>query len=710
MIESRPRVSFRDFTDRAWQIIVPLTINGLIIAVATLVLVIPLGTSPNMLALSAGDVAPADVIAPHSITYISKIQTDSARAAAIANTPDVFDPPDSRITRQQIARARQTLDYISSVRADEFAKPQQKINDLAALADAAVSPVIANTLITLSDPEWTAVQNETSLVIERALSTQVRADRIQETKNRLPALVSINLTESQADVVTALATAYVVPNSLVNQSASKAARDAARDAVTPISQSFVKDQIIVNRGRVITEADVEALNAFNLLRPEQRWQSVASNLLAVLISAALFGVYMIRFNPAYFTSARLMIYFGSIFIMFLLAARIMVPGRTVLPFLFPSAAFAMLLAVAFGTNVAVITSVIMAALVGVLANGRLDVTIYVAMGGIVAALMLGKAERLNAFFWAGLAAAAANSGIILVFRLVDQNSDAFGIATLLAASLINGAISASATLALFFLLGNIFDITTSLQLIELARPNHPLLQFMLRQAPGTYQHSLQVANLAEQAAERIGANTTLVRVGALFHDVGKSAHPEYFIENQITKENPHDAFPPDVSAEHIINHVHDGMKMAAKHRLPSVIRACIAEHHGDSITYFQYQRALKMANGDETKVAKEKFRYPGPKPRSKETALLMLADGCEAKSRSDLPRNVEDIEKIVKFVFDLRLSTGQLDECNITMHELRLAQISFVETLKGFFHARLKYPEEIMPPRVSVEEAVERRW
>ncbi|MBI5715043.1 MAG: hypothetical protein HZC38_16720, partial [Chloroflexi bacterium] len=166
MIESGPRVSFRESAARAWQIVVPLTINGLIVAAATLVLVLPLGSSPDMLALRAGDVAPADITAPHSITYISKIQTDAARAVAIANTSEVFDPPDSRITRQQIARARQTLDYISSVRADEFAKPQQKINDLAALADAAVSPVIANALITLSDSEWTAVQNETASVIE----------------------------------------------------------------------------------------------------------------------------------------------------------------------------------------------------------------------------------------------------------------------------------------------------------------------------------------------------------------------------------------------------------------------------------------------------------------------------------------------------------------------------------------------------------------
>jgi putative nucleotidyltransferase with HDIG domain len=289
--------------------------------------------------------------------------------------------------------------------------------------------------------------------------------------------------------------------------------------------------------------------------------------------------------------------------------------------------------------------------------------------------------------------------------MADPNSDAIGIATLLAASLINGAISASLTLALFFVLGYIFDITTSLQLIELARPNHPLLQYMLRQAPGTYQHSLQVANLAEQAAERIGANTTLVRVGALFHDVGKSQHPEYYVENQISGENPHDTLPPEVSAQLIIDHVRHGLKMATRHRLPSVIRACIAEHHGDSITYYQYQRALKSAEGKESTLDASKFRYPGPKPQSKETALLMLADGCEAKSRSDLPRTVEEIEKTVKFVFDLRLSTGQLDESDITLHELRLAQASFVETLKGFFHARLRYPDEVMQvPQIEGEQ------
>lgn len=689
---------------KVWRIIMPLTINFLIVVAACLVLVVPLGLSPNLLALNVGDIAPVDIAAPRSITYISQIQTEAARVAILANTPDVFDPPDSRITRQQITRVRQVLDYISAVRADSFAELPQKLNDLAAIHDFVVTSAMANILITLSDPEWAAVQNETTSVIERVLSSQVRADQIQENRNRVAALVSVDLPESQAEVVTTLAKVYIVPNSLFNQASTQAARDAARESVAPISQSFVKGQLVVNRGHVITDSDLEALTTLNLLHTAQRWQTVMSTVLAVWLAAILFGIYLAQYNPTYFTSVRLMIFFGVILVVFLLTARFMVTERTVISFLFPSAAFTMLVAVALGSNVAIIASMILAAFVGVLANGQLDVTVYMALGGIVAVLRLGKAERLNAFFWAGLAAAAANSGVTLVFHLADPNSDALGIATLLMASVINGAISASVALAFLFVLGYLFDITTPLQLIELAHPNHPLLQLILREAPGTYHHSLQIASLAEQAAEQIGANTLLVRVGALFHDVGKALHPQYFVENQISGENPHDSLPPEVSAEYIINHVRDGLRLAAKHRLPSTIRACIAEHHGDS-TYYQYYQALKAVDGDTTKVDIEKFRYPGPKPQSKETALLMLADGCEAKSRADLPRTVEEIKKIVKFIFNLQLSAGQLDECDLTIYELHIVEGLFVETLKGLFHIRLKYPEEIMPGHVTKEEA-----
>lgn len=689
---------------RIWRVTRSLMISGLIVATAIFILVVPIFSSRETFELSAGDVTGVDITAPRPITYVSQIQTDNARAAAAAAVPEIYDPPDSRVTRQQVTRAQHVLDFISAVRADSFATSEQKTDDLANITDFTVTPSLAGSLLGMSENEWAAVQVETISVIERALSGQVREDRVEEAKNRLPALVSVSLSEEQANLVAALAMPYIVPNSFYNEAATQAARQAAADAVAPISQSFVQGQTVISRGKVITDADLEALAALGLLRPEARWQNIVSNIIAVLVSVFLLALYMGRFNPSFFDTPRMMIYLGVLFLIFLLGAKLMTPGRTILPFLFPSAAMSMLVAVVLGPNVAITMTVILAALVGYIADGRLDVTIYVAIGGIVSALTLGRAERLNAFFWAGLSAALANVGIILVFRLSDPGSDPIGIATLLGASLLNGAFSAAVTLIGFFVFGGLFGITTSLQLIELGRPNHPLLQFLLRQAPGTYQHSLQVANLAEQAGERIGADAVLLRVGALFHDIGKALQPEYFVENQIEGSNPHDRIPPELSAQYIIQHVADGLRMAEKHRLPRVIRDCIAQHHGTNLTMFQYSRAVQVAGGEEAKVDISRFRYPGPKPQSRETALLMLADGCEAKSRSDRPRTVEDIERIVKTIIDGRLAAGQLDECGLTLHDVSLVRESFIETLKGFFHSRLKYPEE--KPEVLTEEEI----
>lgn len=697
MTQAGSQPTLRQRASLVWRMGWSLIIGGIIAAAATVLLAAPFGESPDAVSLAVGDVTATDIIAPRSITYISQIQTESARAAAAALVPDVYDPPDSRVARQQIARARQTLDYVSSVRADAFGTPEQKNDDLIAIIDFQIDPNTALALLSLKDAEWSAVQTEVISVIQRSLSAQVREDRIEDARNRLPALVSVSLPESQAALVTTLATPYLAPNSFYNDAATQAARQAAREAVEPIAQTFVQGQTVISRGKVVTEADLEALSALGLLQPTSRWQIMLSGGLSVLLAALIVYLYARQFNRAMLGSPRLMVYLGTVFILFLLAARLMIPGRTVLPFLLPSAALAMLVAVTLGANMGIIISVVFAMLAGVISNGRLDVTVYLAFSGIVATLTLGKAERVNSFFWAGLSAAVANAGIVLIFRLNDPGTDALGIATLLAASLVNGITAAAVTLSGFFVLGYIFDITTSLQLVELARPNHPLLQYMLRQAPGTYQHCLQVANLAEQAAERIGANTMLIRVGALFHDVGKSSRPEYFVENQLDGVNPHHQLSPEMSSRYIVDHVIDGLKMAARHRLPGAIRACIAEHHGTMITRYQFQQAIEAAGGDESLIDKSHFQYPGPKPQSKETALLMLADGCEAKTRSDRPHSVEEIEKIVNYIVDTRLAAGQLDECDITLHDLKLVRESFVDTLRSFFHSRLQYPEEKIP-------------
>jgi putative nucleotidyltransferase with HDIG domain len=261
-----------------------------------------------------------------------------------------------------------------------------------------------------------------------------------------------------------------------------------------------------------------------------------------------------------------------------------------------------------------------------------------------------------------------------------------------------GFSSASIALLLQYIFAQILGLTTALQLLDISRPDFPLLQFFLRNAPGTYQHSLQVANLAEQAAEKIGADPLLTRVGALFHDIGKALNPNFFIENQVQGNiNSHqDANPEEVSAT-IIRHVTDGIQLAKKHRLPRRLHDFILEHHGTLITHYQYNQAMEAAGGDVSKVDIEKFRYPGPRPASRETALLMLADASEARARAERPGSDDEIRALVTSVIQTVQKYNQLDDTLLTLRDLKLITESFVTTLRGTYHPRIQYPKATVP-------------
>jgi putative nucleotidyltransferase with HDIG domain len=285
--------------------------------------------------------------------------------------------------------------------------------------------------------------------------------------------------------------------------------------------------------------------------------------------------------------------------------------------------------------------------------------------------------------------------ILVAFRLPFSPTDGVGLAELAGAAVFSGLASSSIALLLQYFLAQAIGLTTALQLIEISRPDSPLLQFFLRNAPGTYQHSLQVANLAEQGAELIGADALLTRVGAMFHDVGKAMNPMFFIENQPQGEmNTHDDLDPLVTAATIIAHVTDGVVLARQHRLPRRIEDFILEHHGTMITRYQYNKAVEAAGGDSSGVDVEKFRYPGPRPRSRETALLMLADGAEARARAERPQTEEDLRTIVRSTIEGAQKQSQLDNTQLTLRDLGVITDSFVTILRGTHHPRVTYPKD----------------
>jgi hypothetical protein len=232
--------------------------------------------------------------------------------------------------------------------------------------------------------------------------------------------------------------------------------------------------------------------------------------------------------------------------------------------------------------------------------------------------------------------------------------------------------------------------------MELAQLNHPLLRRLQEQAPGTFHHSVVVGNLAERAADLVGADALLVRVGCYFHDVGKVVKPVYYIENQVQGENPHDKLSPAASAKVVADHVHSGLELTRRHRVPPRVRAFVPEHHGTRlVTYF-----YRMAAANDATTDPEKFRYPGPRPQSKETAIVMLADSVEAVVRSSRDRSVDRIDSLVEAVIAERVAEGQLDECDLTLRDLKTIAESFKATLRGVYHPRIEYPAPTAGERV----------
>lgn len=668
----------------------------LLLAVTGLVfvaLVLPLYARLSTLQLTEGEVAPQDFVAPRSISYVSEIRTQQQQDAMADAVMPIFTPPDTTVARQQLERLRVALTYINSVRADPYASTEQKVADLAALESIHLDQEIAQKILSLSDSRWQAVQQEAIVVLEAVMRRNIREDRLDETRRDVPALVSLSLPEEQAAIVAELVIGFVAPNSFYSESLTEAARQQVRQSVPPVNHSYIAGETIVQRGQVVSATDLEALEELGLVQPESRWQDLlAAASLSIL--ASFFILLYLRRNRLLAVDGRGLVLIAVLYLIFLFGARLFLPGHAVIPYLYPLAAFSLIMAALFGAEPAIIFTLPLAIMAAYDLPNSLTLTLYYLIGAFFGVLILGKARRVTSFLWSGLAIAVSGMAVVIAFRLPQPDLDLIGLATLTGVSFLNGIASASLTVLLQFFLAQFLGLTTALQLIELSRPDHPLLQLVLRNSPGTYQHSLQVANLAEQAAERIDADTLLTRVGALYHDAGKALNPFYFIENQVNNSiNPHDSLDPLTSSATIIRHVTDGLDLAYKYRLPRRLHDFISEHHGTMLTRYQYIKAVQAAGGDESQVDESLFRYPGPRPQSRETAILMLADGSEARVRAERPKDEEALHALIKNIIENRVAYGELDDTDLTLSDLNKIADSFAATLRGIYHPRLEYPK-----------------
>ncbi len=640
------------------------------LAFVTFVLVVRLPLS-GQITLDVGDVAPRDVIAPRQITFLSEIQTEQRRELAANGVPEVYDPPQARIGRQQLTLAGQIVEYINTVRADSFADAEAKAAAIAAIEGLDLPEPVADRIVTLPAPAWERVAAEIQVVLERAMREEIRENNLADERRKVPARVRLDLPDEDAAIVSEVVQDLLAPNSFFNAERTEQRREEARAAVGEVTETLERNEVILRAGDIVTDLEVEALQALGLQQRAWSWQDFRAAVGFIIVLGLVFLYYLWRLEPRLWMRPSRILLLVLVIAVFMLAAKAAIPARTLAPYIFPYAALSILLGIALNPRLAIVVTALATLAIGYLTGGSLEIMTYAFAGSLVGMLKVRRGDRLANFAWGVLYISVINALAIAAFRLPAGQWDWRGLLELSASALGNGLLSVTVTVVGLYILGALFGITTTLQLLEISRPTHPLLRQLLLKAPGTYHHTLIVANMSERAAEAIGADALLTRVGAYYHDVGKTIRPYFFVENRTEGMDPH----------------------ARKYRLPQQIINFIPEHQGTLLVSYFHHQAVQQA-GDPSKVDKSQFQYPGPKPQSRETALTMLADGAEATVRSRRPSSIEELDKIVGESIQSRVLSGQLDECPLTLADLATVRRAFVDVLRGLHHPRVAYPGE----------------
>lgn len=501
-----------------------------------------------------------------------------------------------------------------------------------------------------------------------------------------------------ASVATSVVRATIKPNMLIDEETTEQNREKARQAVE--AQTIVKGEVVVRQGDIVTEAQYQILSSLGLIENSSFDLLLVSGiaLLIALLLAAL-GLYIAMYAPELYKNPKKLLLLAIIIVVVMGASAF---ARSVNTYLMPVALGVMLITTLLSQKLALfvnvllglVTSLFATASSGFFSMAMFSIMIMAILSGPVVVSISSRHVQRTSMLLAGFAVGLTNFVTTLAVGLINSASVAT-VAINAAWAAGGGLLAAVMCVGLQPLIEWMFNLVTSAKLLELSNPNQPLLHRLLLEAPGSYHHSVVVANLADAAATAIGANALLARVGAYYHDIGKLKRPIYFKENQLG-DNPHDRTDPRVSTAILTAHTRDGAQMAQKAHLPEEIIDIILQHHGDSPVLFFYDKAKKLY-GEEVDVST--FRYEGPRPARREAAVVMLADMIEAATRSMPSHEPAKIGEFVKKLVRDKMADGQLDKSQLTFRDLDLICIAFTTVLSGVFHERVEYPDIKLPPR-----------
>jgi cyclic-di-AMP phosphodiesterase PgpH len=698
---------------------------------------------PNTLNVSLGSIAEQDIRAP--ITIENKEATEEKkRQAAEAVGPQYTNKKD--FEEKQAKKIEDIFNLVNMINDEAEKKHNEAINEIKEqlfeteeelqlkLSEVQAVPlkdrleqlrsIISNqTSDDLSDPtlntflevdksELNIAKEITLDAIRTVMRGEIGLNDVGEAKDLVEKSISKSSVSDHRlyQAMIEIARFAITANYINDNEATELAKQAARDAIEPIM--IREGQLIVEEGELITSTIYKQMELLGLLEDQVNILPFIGLAILVIILVSMLAYYFSDANTSLQNNNSHLLMYVLIFLVTVVIMKITsythnlnLQGITLIA---PVAVGSMLMTMLIHQRVALFTSMIFSIIASIIFNadsaGVLNFTfgIYVFFSSVSGVFFLSKSNRVSRILQAGIFVSAINiSTIVALLMLKNAQYGWIEIGTNIGFALLSGFLAAVLTIGLlpFFEAG--FGILSSMKLIELSNPNHPLLRKILVETPGTYHHSVVVANLAESACEAIGANGLLARVGSYYHDLGKTKRPHFFIENQMRMENPHDKLSPQLSKTIIISHPYDGAEMLRNYKMPKEIIDIAEQHHGTSLLKYFYHKANKDT---EKPISEKEFRYPGPKAQSIESAVVGISDCVEAAVRSMAKPTPERIEMLVKKIITDRLEDGQFDECDLTLKQLNTVATSICETLKGTFHSRIEYPEDVKEKGEKVSE------
>ncbi|MFF2909652.1 HD family phosphohydrolase [Paenibacillus sp. NPDC057934] len=549
-------------------------------------------------------------------------------------------------------------------------------------------------------------------IVNRLMNDQITDAQTARAKVAEQVSISALSQRTAREVVQELVRLVITSNKFYDEDTTKDAEVQARENAPKV---FIEQgDVLVAKGQMITPELYKLLDESGLLNNKVNyWPQLGLLMLAAMLSAGLLMFIRYSGGPSKFKYNNsqllmLVLVFAITIVLMRLAAFLQSDVRPYIGFLAPVAIGAMLVAMLLDMTLAYFCSILFAILASIILNVQQDTIFDFTFGffalivSYVAIFATHRAGQRSALLKGGIMVSLFGSVTVFMLTLLSggvlKEMDTL---YALGFAFTGGLLTAVLVIGLMPFFEATFGILSALKLVELSNPNHPLLRKLLTETPGTYHHSVMVGNLSEAAAEAIGADGLLCRVGSYYHDIGKTKRPFYFIENQNNMENPHDSIEPMLSKSIIVAHARDGVEMLKEYKLPKPIRDIAEQHHGTTFLHYFYHKALRLAEekGTAPDFDEEDFRYPGPKAQSKESAVVGIADSVEAAVRSLRKPTVEQVETMIEKIIKSRLDDHQFDECDLTIKELDIIARTLKETVMGIFHSRIEYPEEARKPK-----------